>query len=70
MWWGEEGEKLSTDCVSVTHVPPRLLHRGLFFDPVRKPYVHIHTYTAPSQVKALVVDEHITGAKPSQPANG
>lgn len=62
MWWGEEAERLVMDSTSVAHVPPGLLHRGLFFDPVRKPYVHIHTYTASSQVKDVVVDEHVKGA--------
>jgi hypothetical protein len=57
MWWGEEAEKLVMDTTSVAHVPPGLLHRGLFFDPVRKPYVHIHTYTAKGPDKAMVVDE-------------
>ena len=62
MWWGDQAEKLVLDRTMVAHVPPALLHRGLFFDPVRKPYVHIHTYTASSQVKAVVVDEHVKGA--------
>lgn len=59
MWWGEEAEKLVVDSTSVAQVPPGLLHRGLFFDPVRKPYVHIHTYTAPTHAKAVVVEEHV-----------
>lgn len=62
MWWGEEAEKLVMDGTSVAHVPPGLLHRGLFFDPVREPYVHIHTYTAPTQGKAVIVDEHVRSA--------
>jgi hypothetical protein len=64
MWWGAEAERLVMDGTMVAHVPPALLHRGLFFDPVHKPYVHIHTYTASSQVKALVVDEHVKSAGP------
>jgi len=62
MWWGAEAEKIVVDSTSVTHVPPGLLHRGLFFDPVRKPYVHIHAYTAPTHGKAVIVDEHVKGA--------
>lgn len=69
MWWGEEAEKIVMDCTSVAQVPPGLLHRGLFFDPVRKPYVHIHTYTAPTHGKAVIVDEHVRGAGPN-PATG
>lgn len=69
MWWGEEGEKIVMDCTSVAQIPPGLLHRGLFFDPVRKPYVHIHTYTAPTHGKAVIVDEHVKGAGPN-PATG
>ncbi len=57
MWWGEEAEKLVMDSVSVAHVPPGLLHRGIFFDQVRRPHVHIHTYTAMGPVKDVVVDE-------------
>ena len=62
MWWGEEAEKIVMDGTSVAHVPPGLLHRGLFFDPVRRPYVHIHAYTAPTHGKAEIVDEHVKGA--------
>lgn len=69
MWWGEEAEKLVMDGTSVAYVPPGLLHRGLFFDPVRKPYVHIHAYTAPTHGKAVVVDEHVIGAG-ANPATG
>lgn len=69
MWWGEEAEKIVVDSTSVTHVPPGLLHRGLFFDPVHKPYVHIHAYTAPTHGKAVVVNEHVRGAGPN-PASG
>jgi hypothetical protein len=58
MWWGEEAERLVVDSVSVAHVPPGLLHRGLFYDPVRKPYVQIHVYTAPGPDKDVVFDEH------------
>ena len=58
MWWGEEAERLVVDSVSVAHVPPGLLHRGLFFDPVRRPYVQIHAYTAPGPDKDVVFDEH------------
>ena len=57
------------DSASVAHVPPGLLHRGLFFDPVRKPYVHIHTYTAPTHGKAVILNEHVKGAGPN-PATG
>jgi hypothetical protein len=62
MWWGAESEKLIVDSTSVAQVPPELLHRGLFFDSVRKPFVHIHTYTAPTHAKNVVIDEHIIGA--------
>ncbi len=61
MWWGEEAERLALDSVLVARVPPGLLHRGLFFDPVRRPYVHIHTYTAPGPDKNVVVDGHVRG---------
>lgn len=74
MWWGDEAERLVMDCTSVAHVPPGLLHRGLFFDPVSKPYVHIHAYTAPTHGKAVIVDEHVKGVGPdrtgSAPATG
>ena len=68
-WWGQEAEKIVVDSASVAHVPPGLLHRGLFFDPVRKPYVHIHTYTAPTHGKAVILNEHVKGAGPN-PATG
>lgn len=66
MWWGEESEKIIMDSTSVAHIPPGLLHRGLFFDQVRKPFVHIHTYTAKGPEKDVVVDEHVKGAEAEQ----
>jgi hypothetical protein len=58
MWWGEESEKLIMDSTMVSHVPPALLHRGLFFHPMGKPFVHIHTYTAPGPDKDVIVNEY------------
>lgn len=65
MWWGEESEKLIVDSVCVAHVPRALLHRGLFFDQVRKPFIHMHTYTNKGPVKDMVVDEHVIGTAPA-----
>lgn len=70
MWWGAEAEKIVMDSTSVAHVPPALLHRGLFFDPVRKPYVHIHAYTASTHGKAVILDEHVKGAGGASPTEG
>ncbi|MCX8031945.1 MAG: hypothetical protein N3B14_00885 [Thermoleophilia bacterium] len=57
MWWGQESEKLICDSTSVAHVPAGLIHRGLFFHPMGKPFIHIHTYTAGGPIKDVVFDD-------------
>ncbi len=57
VWWGDEGQKLVLDTASVAHIPAGLLHRSMFFNPVNKPFVQIHTYTRRFCDKALIVEE-------------
>jgi hypothetical protein len=57
MFWGEEGQKLVLDSASVAHIPAGLLHRSMFFSPVNKPFVQIHTYTRKFCDKDVVIEE-------------
>lgn len=57
MFWGEESQKLVLDTTSVAHIPAGLLHRSMFFSPVNKPYVQIHTYTRKFCDKDVVLEE-------------